>query len=125
MAVCQVCQNIFDNVDGACPHCGTEYGGGADARPHEDLYGEAMTRIRAGQVADAKGLLMAAIKQDEKNGEYYFYLGSSHYKLGEFRKAYEAWQKADRYMPHVDRIHKCLVAARQQMAKEELKKRNR
>jgi len=125
MAICVVCQNIFDNVDGFCPHCGSEVGGGADARPHEDLFEEAMERIRAGQVADAKGILGQAIKQDERNGKYHFYLGSSLYKMGDFRGAYESWQRANRFMPKVDRIEKCLVSARQKMAKEELAKKKK
>ena len=120
MAFCNVCHNMFDNVDGTCPHCGAEYTGAeGEDRSHEDLFKEATDRIKAGQVADAKGLLTQAIKQDEQNGRYHFFLGSVLYKMGQHREAFSAWQRADRLMPHVDRIHKCLVAARQRIAEEE------
>ena len=63
MAICAVCSSMFDNVDGVCPDCGAEVGGGGDdGRGHEELYAEAMQRIKAGQIADAKGLLKNSSK---------------------------------------------------------------
>ena len=121
MAICPVCASMFDNVDGTCPNCGTEVGGGGAGRSHSDLFAEAMLRIKAGQYADAKGLLRSAIKQDERNGPYHFYLGSVMFKEKDYRGAFEVWQKADRFMPRNERVHKGLLAARQQMAAEEAK----
>jgi cytochrome c-type biogenesis protein CcmH/NrfG len=115
MAVCTVCGDIFNNETGFCPTCGAEYKvevGGKDAG---DLFNEARRRIEAGQVIDAKGLLTQAIKMDESNAEYRFFLGSALYKLGDYEGAFNAYQKADRLKPNTDRILKCLVAARQRM----------
>jgi predicted amidophosphoribosyltransferase len=126
MAFCSVCQNIFDNVDGTCPHCGAEYqGAGGPDRTDDDLFQEAMERIRARQIMDAKGLLKQAIRKDGAKGQYHFYLGSVLYATEDYRGAYDAWQKADRLLPGKDRIHKCLVAARQKMAKEQENKRKK
>jgi cytochrome c-type biogenesis protein CcmH/NrfG len=117
MAVCPVCGGIYDNLDGVCPSCGAE---ASDESAHE-LFNEAMKRIHAGQVIDARGLLSQAIRKDATKWEYHFYLGSVHYKIGEFGIAYNTWQKADRMNPGNDRIEKCLVAARQRIAEKEKK----
>ncbi|MCG3195914.1 MAG: hypothetical protein HUU16_11230 [Candidatus Omnitrophica bacterium] len=124
MAICAVCGEMFDNTTGFCPSCGAEYKMETGGRSAESLFAEAMQRIQAGQVIDAKGLLTQLIKLDEGNASYRFYLGSVHYKLGEYEAAYNAWQRADRLMPNNDRILKGLVAARQKMAEAELKKKN-
>ncbi|MCA9438557.1 MAG: tetratricopeptide repeat protein [Candidatus Omnitrophica bacterium] len=118
MAVCSICGTMFDNIDGKCPECGAPAGGGGSGQSAESLYAEAMRRIKAGQVGDAKGLLSDAISKDPTKVEYHFYLGSAKYKLGDFQGAYKAYQQADKLKPNTDRIHKCLVAARQKMTEE-------
>lgn len=115
MAVCTVCGDIFNNETGFCPTCGSECKVEVGGKNATDLFKEARQRIDAGQVIDAKGLLTQAIKMDESNAEYRFYLGSALYKVGDYEGAYTTWQKADRLMPNNDRIEKCLVAARQRM----------
>lgn len=123
MAVCSICGEIFDNVSGSCPNCGTAYAPSTSGRTAEQIYQEAMERIRAGQVIDAKGLLSQAIEMEPTNGAYRFYLGSAYYKLGEYEDAYSTWQKADRLMPNTDRILKGLVAARQRISEKDNKKK--
>ena len=118
MAVCSICGTMFDNVDGICPECGAPAGGAGTNQPPEVLFEEAMRRMRAGQVGDAKGLLSDVISKDPSKGEYHFFLGSACYKLGDYQAAYKAYQQADRLMPNNDRIHKCLVASRQRMTEE-------
>jgi tetratricopeptide (TPR) repeat protein len=113
MAVCTVCGGIFNNETGYCPECGAEFKVETGGKNASDLFKEAMLRIEAGQVIDAKGLLTQAIKMDENNGRFHFYLGSVLYKQKDYEKAYTSWQKADRLLPNNDRIQKCLVAARQ------------
>lgn len=121
MAVCAICGTMFDNVSGVCPECGTPTSGGGSGQSAESLYSEAVRRMRAGQVGDAKGLLAEAVKLDPSNGEYHFYLGSANYKLGDYQAAYKAYQQADRLLPGLDRIQKCLVASRQKMTEEKKK----
>ena len=121
MAVCAICGTMFDNVDGRCPECGAPAAGGGKDRPAESLYEEAVKRMNAGQVGDAKGLLTEAIQKDPTKGEYHFFLGSANYKMGEYAAAYKAYQQADRLMPNRDRIHKCLVASRQKMTDDKKK----
>jgi cytochrome c-type biogenesis protein CcmH/NrfG len=121
--MCQVCGEMFDNTNGICPSCGTPYQVKAGGRSASDLFAEAMDRIRAGQVIDAKGLLSEAIKMDEGNAEYRFFLGSALYKLQDFEGAYSAWQKADRIMPNNERILKGMVAARQRVSEKDNKKK--
>ncbi|GMV67476.1 MAG: hypothetical protein KJ050_14535 [Candidatus Omnitrophica bacterium] len=115
MAVCQVCGDIFNNETGYCPTCGAEYKIEVGGKDSQDLFREAMQRIEAGQVIDAKGLLSKAIEMDKDNASYRFYLGSVLYKLGEYEAAYNSWQKADRLLPNNERIYRCLVAVRQRI----------
>ncbi len=118
MAVCSICGTMFDNVGGTCPECGAPAGGAGTDQPAEAIYQEALRRMKAAQFGDAKGLLVDAIQKDSSKGDYHFYLGSANYKIGDYQAAYKAFQQADRLMPDNDRIHKCLVAARQRMTEE-------
>lgn len=66
----------------------------SSAKPKDSDYTAAEQAVKAGQYADAVGLLQKVVEHNPKNADAWNYLGFSNRKLGKFPDALAAYEKA-------------------------------